>query len=593
MKSSYFLMERDNKNQRRRLLELEVEVGELESVLEKEQQLSQILQSSLHGQLVCPSCLSSLVPPEVYLKSSLQKASVEPIMRSKLVQVQVLLSELATIEEEIIWLERKVDDVRLCLSQERKQIKELSFQKQQQQQQWWQRQRQQKLFLCGLGGRKDVRETEKSPLLPNICGLGGRKDVRETEKSPLLPNIERGGRFEKERKASQDLTSDKWFSCTQANDDDETERQKSNYHFSIVDREINADTPNKLSEELITLLVNIFRKLNHSPSHFDHEQINIPKLNISCVSSKSFITRSSTNNKTPMSSSKNRIHAPDYYGVLELADVDGAATQIGASKRLIHVTRSSLDISRVSLCLPAIKRLRVLMQKLCVINISFLTYKQKLAFWINIYNTSVLHAYLQHGLPSSPDELLSFLNKAAVNVGGIILNALVIEHFILRHSFDTKQGITDEWEGLLRRAYGLGYPEPNITFALCRGSRSSPPLTHIILNCSNNCTQMQLRVYTAEDVANELERAKIEYLEASVKVVGKKKIIIPKLLYWHRRDFADDTESLVEWIYSQLPRSGTLKRTIKELLSGESKIPLLKMVHVDSYDAEFHYLLPL
>ncbi|XP_020102477.1 uncharacterized protein LOC109720029 [Ananas comosus] len=534
MKSSYFLMERDNKNQRRRLLELEVEVGELESVLEKEQQLSQILQSSLHGQLVCPSCLSSLVPPEV----------------------QVLLSELATIEEEIIWLERKVDDVRLCLSQERKQIKELSFQKQQQQQQWWQRQRQQKLFLCGLGGRKDVRETEKSP---------------------LLPNIERGGRFEKERKASQDLTSDKWFSCTQANDDDETERQKSNYHFSIVDREINADTPNKLSEELITLLVNIFRKLNHSPSHFDHEQINIPKLNISCVSSKSFITRSSTNNKTPMSSSKNRIHAPDYYGVLELADVDGAATQIGASKRLIHVTRSSLDISRVSLCLPAIKRLRVLMQKLCVINISFLTYKQKLAFWINIYNTSVLHAYLQHGLPSSPDELLSFLNKAAVNVGGIILNALVIEHFILRHSFDTKQGITDEWEGLLRRAYGLGYPEPNITFALCRGSRSSPPL----------------RVYTAEDVANELERAKIEYLEASVKVVGKKKIIIPKLLYWHRRDFADDTESLVEWIYSQLPRSGTLKRTIKELLSGESKIPLLKMVHVDSYDAEFHYLLPL
>lgn len=104
---------------------------------------------------------------------------------------------------------------------------------------------------------------------------------------------------------------------------------------------------------------------------------------------------------------------------------------------------------------------------------------------------------------------------------------------------------------------------------------------------------MQLRVYTAEDVANELERAKIEYLEASVKVVGKKNIIIPKLLYWHRRDFADDTESLVEWIYSQLPRSGTLKRTIKELLSGESKTPLLKMVHVDSYDAEFHYLLPL
>ena len=103
---------------------------------------------------------------------------------------------------------------------------------------------------------------------------------------------------------------------------------------------------------------------------------------------------------------------------------------------------------------------------------------------------------------------------------------------------------------------------------------------------------MQLRVYTAEDVVNELERAKIEYLETSVSITSKKKIIVPKLLHWHMRDFADGMDSLLEWIYSQLPRSGSLKRLLKECLSRDPRIPLAKMVVVQPYRAEFRYLLP-
>lgn len=92
---------------------------------------------------------------------------------------------------------------------------------------------------------------------------------------------------------------------------------------------------------------------------------------------------------------------------------------------------------------------------------------------------------------------------------------------------------------------------------------------------------------------NELERAKVEYLEASVGVTSKKRIVVPKLLQWHMRDFADDMESLLEWIYSQLPRSGSLKRLIMECLNGETKSPINKMVEVQPYESEFRYLLPL
>ncbi|KAH1263201.1 hypothetical protein GmHk_02G005659 [Glycine max] len=223
----------------------------------------------------------------------------------------------------------------------------------------------------------------------------------------------------------------------------------------------------------------------------------------------------------------------------------------------LELNRASLDREESEkvprLALPCMK---VLMHKLCDVDLSFLTYKQKFAFWINIYNACIMNAFLHLGLPSTQEKLLSLMNKAAMNVGGIVLNALAIEHFILRHPCESKHGPMDEKEVLLRHAYGLGYPEPNVTFALCRGTWSSPAL----------------RVYTSDDVVNQLGRAKVEYLEASVGITSKRKILVPKLLEWHKHDFADEMESLLEWIYCQLPRSGSLKRATMECLIKETKI---------------------
>lgn len=118
---------------------------------------------------------------------------------------------------------------------------------------------------------------------------------------------------------------------------------------------------------------------------------------------------------------------------------------------------------------------------------------------------------------------------------------------------------------------------------------------------------VQLRVYTAEDVSNELERAKVEYLESSVRVAGSGRkqraaVVVPKLLHWHMRDFADDAASLLEWVHSQLPRaSGPLRRAIREVLGANvssgsraaTPAPAAKMVEVEPYDADFCYMLPV
>jgi hypothetical protein len=97
---------------------------------------------------------------------------------------------------------------------------------------------------------------------------------------------------------------------------------------------------------------------------------------------------------------------------------------------------------------------------------------------------------------------------------------------------------------------------------------------------------MQLLVYTAEDVSNELERAKVEYLESWVRVAGRRQLaVLPRLLHWHMRHFADDAASLLEWVHTQLPR-GPLKRAVREVLSNKL------VVEVEPYDADFCYMLP-
>ncbi|XP_020682882.1 uncharacterized protein LOC110099912 isoform X1 [Dendrobium catenatum] len=516
MKFEELLMQREELNQKR--LELEAEVAHLQEVLENEQKLNTVLHRVLHGSIVCHSCLSS------------SSSSVSS-------QIQILIGEIAKVEEEIIYLERKVDEIKLNLHQERKYKKEC------QQLQWEQKLQRQQRREEGSHGL-----IEQSPNMEIINQI----PINERNTSLQLVAESKSLHYKKISDNEADENTDKFQQPYQIQ--------------GFRNEETYRGAPNKLSEQLIKILVSIFKKLIVPQAHLECEATTAPKLNISCIRSKSFMPKHLTSSRAPIIFQGTQIQDP--YSILPDGD-------IGPYKKFIQLTRSTLDLNRIVLCLPAIEKLRFLIHKLTVVELHFLSYKQRLPFWINIYNASIMNAFLQHGWPTSPGKLLKLLNKAAFNVGGIVLNALAIEHFILRCSSDVKNGTVDEKEAELRHTYGLGYPEPNITFALCRGSFSSPAL----------------RVYTADNVVNELERAKVEFLEASICITSKKKIVIPKLLEWHMLDFADDIESLIEWIYSQLPRSTSLKRSMMEWLSSDNRTSLSKMVEIKPYSAEFRYLL--
>ncbi|CAL4951516.1 unnamed protein product [Urochloa decumbens] len=543
MKLMYFLMDRDEQRDKR--LELEFEVSELETVLDKEQRLGRVLQCSLQGRVVCHCCLSTLVPTNI----------------------RGLLGELAMVEDEIFYLEKKVEDLRLRLRREQKWTDQCI---QQQQQQSWPQNR---LPRHSVSSRRELQLHGAQHQLPKLPCSGSDEALERESKASVGSASVKGDEMEHARRSSHCKPSSETAAPAPA------------------ERKVCLNSPNKVSEELVRLMVTIFHKLNKAEGELELELGGgAPKLNISCIGPRSLVPRVAvTGAAAAMSPLKNRRAVAKAAGhVAEEAAGAGAGCQL---RRFVEFTRASVDVSRISLCLVDIKNLRGLMQKLCTADPSLLTNKQKLAFWINIYNFCVMHAFLQHGLPPSPEKLVALLNQASVNVGGTVLNVLSIEHLILRHSPEGKQAIMDEGQMDLLHSYGLGYPEPNVVFALCRGSRSSPAL----------------RVYTAEDVSNELELAKVEYLETTVRVAGggrrqrRAAVVVPKLLHWHMRDFADDAASLLEWVHSQLPRaaaSGPLRRAIREVLgatggASAAAAPAAKMVEVEPYDAEFCYLLPV
>ncbi|XP_040259302.1 uncharacterized protein [Aegilops tauschii subsp. strangulata] len=440
MKLMYFLMDGEGEEQRCRAEELRLEVSELEAVLAKEERLSRVLRCSLQaGRLdaaACRCCLSANLVPS---------------------KIRGLLAELAIVEDEIFYLEKKVDDLRTRLLRERNWTHHCILQQQQQQ-----RQRQQD-WPPGRHciGRRELHCGEQLPRLPGPGGGGGGD----------------GGGLERESKASAGPAS------SQGEETDQSRRSSHSFeNLRPPERKICSSSPSKLSEELIKLTVTIFHKLSRTTNHADSELelSSAPKLNItSCIgSSRSLAPKLSSSSSSdraapsPIRSSKSRAAAPPECGSDE-------GEPAGRCERFVEFTRSSFDASRVSLCLADIKNLRVLMNKLCTVDPSFLTNKQKLAFWLNIYNFCVMHAFLQHGLPPSPDKLLALLNQASVNVGGRVLSVLSIERLFLRHppAEGNRQGTMMEevGESDMQLCYGLGYPEPNVVFALCRGSRSSPP----------------------------------------------------------------------------------------------------------------------
>lgn len=172
-------------------------------------------------------------------------------------------------------------------------------------------------------------------------------------------------------------------------------------------------------------------------------------------------------------------------------------------------------------------------------------HEEKLAFWINVHNALVMHAFLVYGIPQNNLKRVSLLLKAAYNVGGHAISVDMMQRSILGcrlprpgqwlrllFSMKTKFKVGDA-----RKAYAIEHPEPLLHFALCSGSHSDPAV----------------RVYTSKRVFEELETAKHEYIQSTFLVHKEQKILLPKIVESFAKDTGLCSADLMEMIEHFMP----------------------------------------
>ncbi|KAG6672217.1 hypothetical protein I3842_16G046200 [Carya illinoinensis] len=310
--------------------------------------------------------------------------------------------------------------------------------------------------------------------------------------------------------------------------------------------------PNRISENILKCLLSILLRMGSKKNHNSAEKF-------------PYLLTLGTRESSEETNYRDPYNICSEYGKRD----------IGPYHKLYHIEASSINPNRSASSLFLLRRLRLLLGKLASVNIESLTHQEKLAFWINIYNSCVMNAFLEQSIPESPEGVVALMQKATINVGGHLINAVTIEHFILRLPFHSKYTFLEGTKNAgktWRSIVGLEFSEPLVTFALSCGSWSSPAV----------------RVYTASQVENELEVAKREYLQAAVGI-STTKFAIPKLLDWYLLDFAKDLDSFLDWVCLQLPCE-LAKEAIKCLERGK-KEPYSQFVQVMPYDFSFRYLL--
>ncbi|RCV12027.1 hypothetical protein SETIT_2G235000v2 [Setaria italica] len=323
-----------------------------------------------------------------------------------------------------------------------------------------------------------------------------------------------------------------------------------------------SSVPNKLSEELLQCLLTIFSRMGSAGGGHGDEDQQAPSPSVSGSSESS-------------GSGSEDAYPQDPYGILELG-----ARDIGPYKRFHVVDAASFDRNAVAGDGDAFhaRRLKALLRRLSSVDLAGLSHQQKLAFWINVYNSCMMNAFLEQGIPTTPQMLVAMMPKATINVGGRAHSAMSIEHFILRLPYSVKQvnpeGAKAGDDVTARGAFGLEWPEPLVTFALSCGSWSSPAV----------------RVYTAARVEEELEAAKREYLQAAVGVTSPGKLAVPKLLHWYLLDFAKDVDSFMDWVCLQLPAE-LRQEAMRSVEDGRRGGAEPRRIQVLPYEFRFRYLL--
>lgn len=150
--------------------------------------------------------------------------------------------------------------------------------------------------------------------------------------------------------------------------------------------------------------------------------------------------------------------------------------------------------------------------------------EEQLAFWINLYNTLVIHGVIALGIRESVKEEPHFFTRIGYLIGGLTFSPDDIEHGILRGNHRPPHGLFHPFAGDdPRLGHVVDPPEPRIHFTLVCASSSCPPINF----------------YTSERIDEQLDVAAAGFINGpEVEILPRENLLrLSPIFKWYRPDF--------------------------------------------------------
>lgn len=158
-----------------------------------------------------------------------------------------------------------------------------------------------------------------------------------------------------------------------------------------------------------------------------------------------------------------------------------------------------------------------------------LTEDERVAFFLNVYHTMIMHAYIVLGPPDSSLKLINYFNNIAYQCSDDVFSLSELEHNIIRANMSYPSQFLSRF--ILPKsqfAFSLSRPDFRINFALRSGSKSEPTLG--------------VPLYRAQTLNAQLDRVTREMIDKTVSIKSKNGgrdvfIILPRICQWFAEDF--------------------------------------------------------
>ncbi|KAK4284616.1 hypothetical protein QN277_001422 [Acacia crassicarpa] len=330
------------------------------------------------------------------------------------------------------------------------------------------------------------------------------------------------------------------------------------------------ETPNWLSEEMIKSISAIYCELA-DPPFIGHDNSS------SFIPFSSSAYEFSSQGQGNKQASRWKKHRPFNLNFNNPSHVKGSKEFSGPYCSMVKIQRLSRDSEKLKEVEYMLRRFRSLVSRLEDVNPRNLEHEEKLAFWINVHNTLVMHALLVYGISANNAKRICTVLKAAYNIGGHNVSVELIQNSIL----GCRLPRPGQWLQILfpsktklkvrdaRKAYAIHRPEPLLLFALNSGSHSDPAV----------------RLYTPKSVLKELESAKEDYIQSTISVTKEHRVLVPKLVDFFTKSTRLGVSGLMEMVKNYLPDSQ------RKIIQGFQSKATWKGIELIPHNFTFNYLI--